>query len=57
MDKGGGAIKMGDKLSFFSAQATLEVFSDHLNALVLSLILLHEFQIKFNCWLNLLFRR
>ena len=48
---------MGDKLSSFPAQAALEVFSLHLDALVLSLILLHEFQIKFNCWLNLLFRK
>ena len=39
------------------AQAALEVFSLDLNALLLSLILLHEIQIKFNCWLNLLFRR
>ena len=46
-DGGGGAIKMEDKLNFFSAQATLEGFCLHLNALLLSLILLHEFQIKF----------
>ena len=39
----GGAIKMGDKLSSFPALAALEVFPPHLNALVLSLILLHEF--------------
>ena len=48
---------MGDKLSSFPAQAALEVFSLPLNALVLSLILLLEFQIKFNFLLNLLFRR
>ena len=45
---------MGDKLSSFPAQAALEVFSLHLNTVVLSLILLYVFQIKFNCWLNLL---
>ena len=43
---------MGHKLSSFLDQVALEVFSLHLNALVLSLILLHEFQIKFNCWLR-----
>ena len=48
---------MGDKLSSFPNQANLEVFSLHLNVLVVSLMLLYEFKIKFNCWFNLLFRK
>ena len=48
---------MGDKLSSFPAQVALKVFSFHLNALLFSLILLNAFQIKFYCWLNLLFRK
>ena len=53
-----GGNKNGEQIELFSsAQAALEIFSLHLNALVLSLLLLHEFQININCWLNLLFRR
>ena len=48
---------MGTNWGLFSAQATLEAFSLYSNVLVLSFIFLHEFQIKFHCWLNLLFRR
>ena len=47
--KDGGGNKNGGQI-----EAALEVFSLNLNALVPSLILLHEFQIKFKCWLNLL---
>ena len=55
---GGGSNKNGEQIELsYSAQAALEVFSIHLNTLVLSLILLHEFQIEFNCWLNLLLCR
>ena len=44
---GRGGNKNGEQIELcFSAQAALEVFSLHVNALVLSLILLHEFQVK-----------